>query len=62
MPLATQIDQEIKPLSPIANLTKLSSDAAHAASLAARQAERLIACSESWLGASTRRWPPPMNS
>ncbi len=37
--LATQIDQEIKPL--IANLTKLSSEAAHAASLAARQAERL---------------------
>ena len=37
--LATQIDQEIKPL--IANLTALSSDAARAASLAARQAERL---------------------
>ena len=37
--LATQIDQEIKPL--IANLTALSSEAARAASLAARQAERL---------------------
>ena len=37
--LATQIDQEIKPL--IANLTALSSEAARAASLAAKQAERL---------------------
>ena len=37
--LATQIDREIKPL--IANLTALSSEAARAASLAARQAERL---------------------
>jgi hypothetical protein len=36
--LATQIDQDIKPL--IANLTALSSEAARAASLAARQAER----------------------
>ena len=37
--LATQLGQEIKPL--IANLTALSSEAARAASLAARQAERL---------------------
>jgi hypothetical protein len=37
--LATQIDQELKPL--IANLTALSSEAARAASLAAKQAERL---------------------
>lgn len=37
--LATQIDQEIKPL--IANLSALSSEAARAAALAARQAERL---------------------
>ena len=37
--LATQIDQEIKPL--IANLSALSSEAARAASLAAKQAERL---------------------
>jgi hypothetical protein len=37
--LATQLDQEIKPL--IANLTSMSSDAARAAALAARQAERL---------------------
>ena len=37
--LATQMDQEIKPL--IANLSALSSEAARAASLAARQAERL---------------------
>jgi hypothetical protein len=37
--LATQIDQDIKPL--IANLTTLSSEAARAAALAARQAERL---------------------
>jgi hypothetical protein len=37
--LATQLDQEIKPL--IANLSALSSEAARAASLAARQAERL---------------------
>ncbi len=37
--LATQIDQELKPL--LANLTALSSEAARAASLAARQAERL---------------------
>ena len=36
--LATQIDQDIKPL--IANLTVLSSEAARAASLAAKQAER----------------------
>lgn len=36
--LATQIDQEIKPL--IANLTLLSSEAARAATLAAKQAER----------------------
>ncbi len=36
--LATQIDREIKPL--IANLTALSSEAARAASLAAKQAER----------------------
>ena len=37
--LAVQIDQEIKPL--IANLTNLSSEAARAATLAAKQAERL---------------------
>jgi hypothetical protein len=37
--LATQLDQEIKPL--IANLTSLTSEAARAASLAAKQAERL---------------------
>ncbi len=37
--LATQMDQEIKPL--IANLSALSSEAARAAALAARQAERL---------------------
>jgi hypothetical protein len=37
--LATQLDQEIKPL--IANLSALSSEAARAAALAARQAERL---------------------
>ena len=37
--LATQIDQEIKPL--IANLSALSSEAARAAALAAKQAERL---------------------
>ena len=37
--LATQLDQEIKPL--IANLTALSSEAARAAALAAKQAERL---------------------
>ena len=37
--LATQMDQEIKPL--IANLSALSSEAARAASLAARHAERL---------------------
>ena len=37
--LATQLDQEIKPL--IANLTALSSEAARAAALAAQQAERL---------------------
>ena len=37
--LAVQMDQEIKPL--IANLTALSSEAARAASLAAKQAERL---------------------
>ena len=36
--LATQVEQEIKPL--IANLTALSSEAARAASLAAKQAER----------------------
>ena len=36
--LATQIDQDIRPL--IANLTALSSEAARAASLAAKQAER----------------------
>jgi hypothetical protein len=36
--LATQLDQEIKPL--LANLTALSSEAARAASLAAKQAER----------------------
>jgi hypothetical protein len=36
--LATQIDQEIKPL--VANLTALTSEAARAASLAAKQAER----------------------
>ena len=36
--LATQLDQEIKPL--LANLTHLSSEAARAASLAAKQAER----------------------
>ena len=36
--LATQLDQEIKPL--LANLTHLSGEAARAASLAARQAER----------------------
>lgn len=37
--IATQLDQEIKPL--IANLTTLSSEASRAASLAAKQAERL---------------------
>ena len=37
--VATQLDQEIKPL--IANLTAMSSDAARAAALAAKQAERL---------------------
>lgn len=37
--LATQIDREIKPL--IANLSALSSEAARAAALAAKQAERL---------------------
>lgn len=37
--LAVQIDQEIKPL--IAHLTALSSEAARAAALAAKQAERL---------------------
>jgi len=37
--LAVQMDQEIKPL--IANLTNLSSEAARAATLAAKQAERL---------------------
>ena len=37
--LATQLDQEIKPL--IANLSALSSEAARAAALAAKQAERL---------------------
>lgn len=37
--LATQLDQEIKPL--LANLSALSSDAARAAAIAARQAERL---------------------
>ena len=37
--LATQLDQEIKPL--IANLTAMSSEAARAAALAAKQAERL---------------------
>ena len=37
--LATQLDQEIKPL--MANLTALSSEAARAAALAAKQAERL---------------------
>ena len=37
--LATQLDQEIKPL--ITNLTTLSSEAARAAALAAKQAERL---------------------
>ena len=37
--LAVQLDQEIKPL--IANLTTLSSEAARAAALAAKQAERL---------------------
>ena len=36
--LATQIDTEIKPL--IANLTAMSSEAARAANIAARQAER----------------------
>jgi outer membrane murein-binding lipoprotein Lpp len=37
--LATQLDQEIKPL--IANLTAMSSEAARAAALAAKQAERI---------------------
>jgi hypothetical protein len=37
--IATQLDQEIKPL--IANLNTLSSEAARAAALAAKQAERL---------------------
>ena len=37
--IATQLDTEIKPL--IANLTALSSEAARAAALAAKQAERL---------------------
>jgi outer membrane murein-binding lipoprotein Lpp len=36
--LATQIDQEVKPL--IANLTAMSAEAARAAALAAKQAER----------------------
>lgn len=37
--LAVQLDQEIKPL--IANLTAMSAEAARAAAIAARQAERL---------------------
>jgi hypothetical protein len=37
--IATQIDSEIKPL--IANLTAMSSEAARAAAIAAKQAERL---------------------
>ena len=37
--LAAQLDQEIKPL--IANLTAMSSEAARAAALAAKQAERI---------------------
>jgi hypothetical protein len=37
--LAVQLDQEIKPL--LANLTALSSEAARAAALAAKQAERI---------------------
>ena len=37
--LATQLDQDIKPL--LANLTALSNEAARAAALAAKQAERL---------------------
>lgn len=37
--MATQLDREIKPL--IANLTAMSSEAARAAALAAKQAERL---------------------
>jgi outer membrane murein-binding lipoprotein Lpp len=37
--LATQIDQDIKPL--LANLTAMSSEASRAATIAARQAERL---------------------
>ena len=37
--LATQLDQDIKPL--LANLTAMSSEAARAATLAAKQAERL---------------------
>ena len=37
--IATQLDQDIKPL--LANLTALSSEAARAAALAAKQAERL---------------------
>lgn len=37
--LAVQLDQEVKPL--IANLTSMSSEAARAATLAAKQAERL---------------------
>ena len=37
--LAVQLDQEIKPL--IANLTAMSSEAARAAALAAKQAERI---------------------
>ena len=55
--LATQLDQEIKPL--IANLTTLSSEAARAAALAARQAERLDASSARWWSASTRRCRRP---
>ena len=37
--LATQLDQDVKPL--IANLTAMSSEAARAAALAAKQAERI---------------------
>ena len=45
--LAVQMDQEIKPL--IANLTALSGEASRAATLAAKQAERLHLVAELWL-------------
>ena len=55
--LATQLDQEIKPL--LANLTHLTGEAARAASLAAKQAERFDRVFAELCSASTARWPPP---